>query len=1088
MGCSWSRSEQVDSSATPNALQAGIPAHRLQRRRRREEKHHRQLQKLQKRNARKRRRKRGAGFGSAVSGGPISGRSGSINRRNISAKSHPDLALQLRLLGGSNGSTATECVSALYARTLEQQREEFQRTVEQRTLHQLDRELHTFLLNQLLLGVQFFGHFEAEMAVIDAQIAARRRNCSAEKLAEHSLLQSSAIDAAVARNLLFKPPSSKATPQLLQKPVTYVVFENVDVARPHDANYDTVASLCKVLLETDYYQTTPCPSELVNLMEMTRWMGYVRLKLRDQLPHPQAHTSSSSSSPLPASSDEECIYTDVGSSPSSGYSSGDYDYVYLARLNTPRPLEELRFGREFNFRRNVLPESCIRRLANCLPPWMEQTDDEESSSSAASSGDEDDKDQASIDNRRYPPAGYETVEVLRQCHVEQLQQCYLSSQQFMLYFGEVLRHHLANQLGISQSQLAACSYRGCSVYTAREELVPAIHVPNFWPDCAFEFWMRARPRLTNIHTAEQFQWPTEQMKKRIRSMGFHVVPVGYAPKRSRNPFRELEWRIVFPQAEQFLERHCLTPMQLKVFQLMKLLVKTFVDESSSSSSSSSLSSDQSPGALLEQLRAHMFWQCEQHSNDWPEEFLGERLVRFIRSFDACLAKKHLSDYFIERRNLFEHVPEDTLMKLRSIMAGIAEQPLLHVIQALRNLQHAPEFYPQLEYKRLLANLFSQDYLELHGRGKFSRPRQGFPALENRDENNGGQQVEEKKAERGEITDAKGLLGLAQHQERSRGKLRRKTQLLRATTQQRQISEAEQRRCSLDSLDRQLLLARSNPESSRSQKAAKPQLNNGLEILRRSNLVELLLDHSLAMLACATRFGNRTHAQLYLEQGQRLCRLYQHLGCSQQAQHFVHELQSAASDMERMCGSHIPSIAGGSPTAEDESPPAPRKSIKFQEHVVQIHSPDPLTMPKHMPHLENHQLNGILRAHHQEEETNAIESLPEEDSKSALLREIESRIDGKPTAQRDREPMDPPKVDNPEPQTEEESKSEETAKEESLLSLNGILQRFPIDRDTLQVLGSKTEQLVLKVTPSEAKREELKEILKRNTQKLKGAFN
>ncbi|EDV46397.1 uncharacterized protein LOC6550004 [Drosophila erecta] len=1076
MGCSWSRSEQLDSSATLNALQAGIPAQRLQSRRRQEEKHLRQLQKLQKRNARKRRRKRGAGSGSASSGGPISDWRGSIHRRHINGKTHPDLALQLRLLGGSNGSTATECVSALYARTLEQQREEFQRTVEQRTLHQLDRDLHTFLLNQLLLGVQFFGHFEAELAVVDAQIVARRRNCSAEKLAEHSLLQSSAIDAAVARNLLFKPPNSKTPPQLLQQPVTYVVFENVDVAGPHDANYDTVASLCKVLLETDYYRTTPCPSELVNLMEMTRWMGYVRLKLRDQLPHPQAGRSSSSSSPLPASSDEECIYGDVGSSPSSGYSSGDYDYVYLARLNTPRPLEELRLGREFNFQRNVLPESCIRRLANCLPPWLEQTDDEESSS-AASSGDEDEKDQASSDHRKYPPAGYETVEVLRQCHVEQLQQCYLSSQQFMLYFGEVLRHHLANQLGISQSQLAACSYRGCSVYTAHEELVPAIHVPNTWPDCAFEFWLRARPRLTNLHTAEQFQWPTEQMKKRIRSMGFHVVPVGYAPKRSRNHFRELEWRIVFPQAEQFLERHCLTPMQLKVFQLMKLLVKTFVDESCSSC-------DQPPGALLEQLRAHMFWQCEQHSNDWPEEFLGERLVRFIHSFDACLAKKHLSDYFIERRNLFEHVPEDTLMKLRTIMAGIAEQPLLHVIQALRNLQHAPEFYPQLEYKRLLENLFCQDYLELHGRGKFSRPRQGFPAIENRDENNGEQQVEKKENERGEITDAKGLLGLAQHQERSRGKLRRKTQLLRATTQQVQISEMEQRRCSLDSLDRQLLLARSNPESSRSQEAAKPQLNNGLEILRRSNLLELLLDHALAMLVSSIRFGNRTHAQLYLEQGQRLCRLYQHLGCSQQAQHFVQELQSAANDMERMCESHTPIISGGCPPTEDESPPAPRKSIKFQEHVVQIHSPDPLTMQKHMPHLENQHLNGILRAHHQEE-ANAIEPLQEE---STLLREMKGRIEGKPKAQTDREPIDPPKVDNLEHQTEKESKSEEIAKEQSFLSLNGILQRLSLDTDKVQVLSSKTEQLVQRVAPSEAKREELKEILKRNTQKLKGAFN
>jgi len=91
MGCSWSRSEQVDTSATPNALQAGIPAQRLQRRRRQEEKRMRQLQKLQKRNARKRRRKRGSGSGSGP-GGPISlGRGGSIQRRRLSEKTRMHL-------------------------------------------------------------------------------------------------------------------------------------------------------------------------------------------------------------------------------------------------------------------------------------------------------------------------------------------------------------------------------------------------------------------------------------------------------------------------------------------------------------------------------------------------------------------------------------------------------------------------------------------------------------------------------------------------------------------------------------------------------------------------------------------------------------------------------------------------------------------------------------------------------------------------------------------------------------------------------------------------------------------------------------
>jgi len=189
----------------------------------------------------------------------------------------------------------------------------------------------------------------------------------------------------------------------------------------------------------------------------------------------------------------------------------------------------------------------------------------------------------------------------------------------------------------------------------------------------------------------------------------------------------------------------------------------------------------------------------------------------------------------------------------------------------------------------------------------------------------------------------------------------------------------------------------------------------------------------------------------------------------------------------MCESHIPTSSGGSPSTVVESPPAPRKSIKFQEHVVQIHTPEPLAMQKHMPHLENHQLNGILRTHHQED-ANAIEPLQDEEIKCALLREIESRIEEKPNVQRDREPIDSPEVDSLKPETEIKSKSEETAKEESFLSLNGILQRLSLDTDKVQMLGSKTEQLVQRVAPSEAKRDELKEILKRNAQKLKGAFN
>ncbi|XP_002023323.2 uncharacterized protein LOC6598265 [Drosophila persimilis] len=1058
MGCSCSRPSEYEGS-TPSPLQAGIAPPRVQRRRQQEEKRMRQLQKLQKRNARRRQQKRGSSGGS----------SGSIRRRRISGKPSQDLALQLRLLGGSNGSSATECVSALYARTLEHQREELQRTIEQKTLQQLDKELPTFLLNQLLLGLQFFAHFDAEMGAMDEELQAQRRACG-QSLTEHSLLQASAIDVTVSKHLHFKPIAAKHS-QPLQKPLTYVVFENVDISRPNDANYDSIATLCKVLLESDYYTSTPCRSEYVQLMEQSRWMGYVRLKLREQA-HDPAHPLVPIGA-MPASSGDEGegegdgIYTDGGGS-TSGYSSGswregDYDHVYLARLNTLRSMEELRMGNATPLERNVLPEGCVRRLASCLPAWLEQSDDEddddddEEDLSGDSDGEKAGKEEAPEEG---PRSAYETVQVLRQCRVEQqrrqalLQQSYLSSDQFMKYFGDLLRQQLSRELQIPPSLLASGSYRGCSVYTDREELVPAIHVPNAWPDCAFEFNLRARPRLTNLHTDEKFQWPTEQMRNRIRSFGFHVVPVGYAPKHSRNPFRELEWRIVFPQAEQFLERQ-LTAMQLKVFLLMKVLVRTFVSDKC-----------QAMGSLVEQLRAHLFWQCERHSNDWPEEFLGERLLRFVRSFDECLARKHLSDYFIERRNLFEHVPEDALMELRSIMAGIAEQPLLHLMQALRNIEHAPDFYPKMDYKRLLDNFFCQDYLQLHSWGKFSRSgnsilQQAHQQQQQQDE----QQQQQQEKQREEVTDARGLLGMPQHQERSRGKLRRKTQMLRASSQQLQ-QLTEQRRPSQDSsmdMSMQWLLARSRSlqDTPQSQSPDRPQLNNGLEILRRTNLLELLIDHLLAMLAKATQFGNRLHAELFLEQAQRLCRLYQKLGCSQNAQHYVEELQQASGRIERMCvagaeaAPALPrrSFSGSiscSPSPAPSPHPSPmtpqqrRKSIKFMEHVVQIHSPDP--MSRQVLPLPHNTPPGILKGNTQPKPEGEVQEVKEDPAQTMAT------------------------------------------PSESMLSLNTLLQRLNVDPDRLQTLSSKTEQVIQTLAPSEATREELRDILRRNTQKIKEAFN
>ncbi|ALC49076.1 CG15865 [Drosophila busckii] len=888
MGCPLSK--QLEQANVPNPLQqlqaAEAPTHsqqQQQRRRRQEQKRQRQLGKLQERNARKRRLQHGGAGG------------GSSPRRSSSRSSLTQrLAPQLRLRGGSNGSSATECVSALYARTLELQHEEHQRSIEQKMRHQLERQLHTFLLNQLLLGLQFFGHFEHELAAMDEQLAAKRRACS-ETLSEHSLLHASAIDAAVAKRLLFKSSDSKAAAEPMQKSLTYVVFEHVDVARPNDANYDSIAALCKVLLETEYDKTTPCRSEYKELLEQCRWMGYVRLRLRDQ---PSANTSDCA---------EEHEEEDGGSS---GYSTGggggeqsDYDYVYITRLNSRQRLDVLQL--EEQLERNKLPAACVSRLGSCLPAWLEEEVEEE----AETQSEDEEEQQLELECE----AGYETVQVLRQCQQEQLQQCYLNSESFMRYFGQLLRQQIAAELGLSAQELSTASFSGCSVYLPQEQLVPAVHVPHGWPDCAFEFNLRARPTLTDLHTGERYQWPTPAMRQRLQSFGYHLLPLGYAPKHARNPFRQLEWRIVFPQAELYLERQ-LSRQQLKLLLLLKLLLRTFVH-------------DKCPalGEIMQQLRSHLFWHCERYSNDFPDEFLGEQLVRLVRSFAQRLAKKQLPDYFIASRNLLEQVSEDALMQLHCVMSGIAEQPLLHLLQALRRLQAAPDFYPQLDYRRLLDTLLCQDYLQLRSWAKFSRqalPLEQAAAASVTTATEQPQQLE-------------GLLGLRQHQPRTRS---------RRSAAPAAAAPSAAQRDSLDSfeLDLSLLLRRSSSHSS-SSSTSSAQLNDGVEILRRTNLLELLLDHQLGMLAKSVEFRNAPLAQFYLEHGQRLCRLYQQLGCSQFAPHYTDALCQAARQLEL-----ANSAPGCSPSSQAHRFIPAATSSQAAEEIPVTSTPVPTAPPAPLP--------------------------------------------------------------------------------------------------------------------------------------------
>ncbi|XP_055915036.1 uncharacterized protein LOC129948182 [Eupeodes corollae] len=751
--------------------------------------------------------------------------------------------------------------------------QEYELKIEQSLKHQLDNDLCVFILNQMAFTLQFFGNFEREISAAYEYLWKQMENNLNQQFEEHSVLMSNALDAAVEKRVRYKPMHGpeKYSFQPLQPQTMYVVFENIDIARPNEANYDSLSPICKVDMETDFYKTTPCSAEYASILKSTKWKGYVRLMLRN--PH-LGNANGVVVRPKSIATSDEGIYfaseSTISSSSvrrrdgfrysnSSGYNSGpEYDYAYITHLNSHHPLTELAMT-NIQVDTKILPEPCVANFHDFIEIPDEDEEDEEDEEALEEGLDfDEDFHLKHFSKFNYPPVKY------------------LNSKEFMRYFAELLRRKLAPKLGLSEDEFVNGTYRGASIHTKSYEIIPAIHVAHNaqnWPDCAFQFKRRERPTRTNPLTKKHFQWPTPEMIKRVETFGFHVIPMGHAPKRQRNPYREIEWKIIFPKAERFLET-TLTSTQIKVFMIAKALVKAFVEQHEK---------DNTLMFTMDHLRTHLFWECEKNYVTWPEEFLGGVLIRFIKAFMTRLREKCLPDFFIQERNLFESIPEYSLVRLHSALAEIISNPVMHVMIALRNLYLVDDFIPKMDYKKIYNNLIECNYLKLKNLSKNSKI---VPLLEGMKADLSGMLEE--------TTDVHGLIGFAQQKEKIKGPMRRRTLMMKQSIEMRRRKEFERNRKSVDSIDLEFVFTKNFKDSDK-----KKDYNQGIENLRRTNILEIILDNLIAMGETYTKskeYRSIYLARIYLNQAKRLCKFYSGYGCDMGAIEYISKIQTIESQI------------------------------------------------------------------------------------------------------------------------------------------------------------------------------------------------
>lgn len=272
---------------------------------------------------------------------------------------------------------------------------------------------------------------------------------------------------------------------------------------------------------------------------------------------------------------------------------------------------------------------------------------------------------------------------------------YLNSQRFMNNFVDHFIINLGSGLGLATDEINSALTQGASIYCNSVkggakigyEIFPALVAA--WPNAANQWIIRERRIIQNPRTNFSYQWPTKYMVNKAIGAGCLLVPIGFRPKRGLNPEQTLQWRLIYPAAERYLES-CLAHSHIRCYLFTLALHKTFMENETAKI-----------GIDASHIKNHLFWQCEDNYAKWPEDRLGESLRLFLRSFYVHFAQSRMPNYFMENCNDFKSIPKPLLLKLQRRLADILEAPVMHVLNALDKLKYTKrDFYPTFNSQRL----------------------------------------------------------------------------------------------------------------------------------------------------------------------------------------------------------------------------------------------------------------------------------------------------------------------------------------------------------------------------------------------------
>ncbi|KAL3270255.1 hypothetical protein HHI36_009311 [Cryptolaemus montrouzieri] len=544
---------------------------------------------------------------------------------------------------------------------------------------EIERNPERFLLNNLLMSVVFFKNYEKELYDFSNTATPKEESdLNAELVTEvkKCILPDSLSDR-IQENIRFCDSNDGHEEPLTQK-IIYVINDNIEVKDKNDETLYTPVEVpgCQVKIE-DFNEDADSAillnesrPEKEKEKEKER-KGFLKLRVLGRYSSKMNTTQFASRSVLkPPEKESSKPTTPVLEELELGE-----EYSTITAFKTPRDLNIVRRSE----RRDTLPDICfeVRKVKKFEDVKENESEEEESEEEVS-------ENEILEERQKKQTDLYEDV-------------TYLSSSGFMEYFqNDIFPNSTAKILGFTEEDVASAkAMPGCILCNKNQkgkvmpyQIIPAVAID--WPAQAYEYSFRkSRKVIIDTKDGIVYKWPTNGMIRELKSLNCVVIPKGFVMKKGENENSDIEWEINFPKASRYLAMRMSHP-QVRCYIFLLALYKTYIEKFT-----------MHHGLLIEHIRIHMFWECESDAKNWPEHKMGTKILQVIEDLNSGLSRCKIPDYFIKGKNIFENIPSKYLQFAQKKFHDILQFPVMHFIEALKNIKFInQDFYPAPDLDQL----------------------------------------------------------------------------------------------------------------------------------------------------------------------------------------------------------------------------------------------------------------------------------------------------------------------------------------------------------------------------------------------------